>query len=89
LYRFWGAKWKSNGFYITRELPNERLVRMEISERMKLTHDPLNALEWVKRQFRIFPPIIDFHIVQLGTMRMKVNSILNALSINIKSYYSL
>ncbi|KAG0578640.1 hypothetical protein KC19_4G038500 [Ceratodon purpureus] len=65
-------KWKGNEFYITRELPNERPMQMEINERMKLAHDQLNALDWIKRQFRIFPPLIDFHIVQLGTMRMKI-----------------
>ena len=86
LYRFQGAKWKSNEFYISRELPNERPMQMEISERMKLTHDSLNALEWVNQQFRIFPSLVDFHIVQLGTMRMKVGSILRIISI--KKYYN-
>lgn len=66
--------WKSNEFYITRELTNERPMQVQSYERMKLSHDPLPS-EWINRQFRIFPPIIDFHIVQLGTMRMKVGLI--------------
>jgi hypothetical protein len=68
---FRNAPWKSNKFYIIRELPNERPMQVQSYERMKLAHDPLPR-KWVNRQFRIFPPMIDFHIVQLGTMRMKI-----------------
>jgi len=81
LNRFRNALWKSNEFYSSRELPNERPMQVQSYERMKLTHDPLPS-EWVNRQFRIFPQIIDFHIVQLGTIRMKVgNNSINKIKI--------
>ena len=75
LYRFQIAKWKRTEPYITREAANERSMRMEYNERMKLSHKSYDDLDWAQRQFRIFPPLVDFHITQIGTIKMKVTFI--------------
>jgi hypothetical protein len=49
---------------------NEVIVHFHSIERMRqLEAEPVY---WVTHQFRLMPRAIDFHFVQIGTMKMKV-----------------